>query len=225
MPSELDAYRAPQGPQGATGPRGLPGLVGLSGHAGADGKGVQGLPGVAGPPGRYGPEGPSGEMGPPGPPGSKGEPFAGAEFEKGLVTVARGLQQKVETMYQSNEAATRFIVEGVEHLEKELEIDDHSLASVGGELGAVAGEGERELSAVAMLRQAETNIHELLAQKRAQQKALAAKIAAQARPSHSAAHDIETHEKERSAARRWPVASATAVLCVVSNAIGALVVA
>eukprot|EP00929_Paragymnodinium_shiwhaense_P043435 TRINITY_DN22334_c0_g3_i1.p1 TRINITY_DN22334_c0_g3~~TRINITY_DN22334_c0_g3_i1.p1 ORF type:complete len:460 (+),score=140.11 TRINITY_DN22334_c0_g3_i1:100-1479(+) len=127
LPKNWNDYKGPPGGAGSPGLPGPMGARGVRGPPGMKGHMRQGPPGMIGDPGghgKQGPRGPPGEAGIPGPPGPD---WDAAKQARQLIDLTQELLRRVDQIREDHDYQSTMMLEGIDHIGKELEMDDKQI--------------------------------------------------------------------------------------------------
>jgi hypothetical protein len=134
LPTNWANYRGPPGNPGPPGEWGRPGLKGLAGLQGEPGHAHPGPVGYAGDPGPHGLKGPHGAQGDQGPPGPPGADWDTAKQAHQLTELTKDLERRVGQIREDHDYQSTLVLEGIDHIAKELDRDDTQIKAFSAQL-------------------------------------------------------------------------------------------
>lgn len=157
LPKDWSQYKGPPGNPGRQGQPGSAGRRGMRGPPGLKGSMRPGPPGLQGDPGAHGKQGkrgPTGEAGLPGPPGPD---WDAAKQAQQLIDLTQELLRRVDQIREDHDYQSTMMLEGIDHIGKELEMDDKQVRTFDKQLYDIvkAEESEAELLEDAKVRGSE----------------------------------------------------------------------
>lgn len=132
--TKIADYKGPPGYPGYIGAPGAQGKSGPPGPPGKDGEALRGPFGLQGDPGIHGDKGPMGPLGEPGPPGTPGADWDTSKHASEMVDLSKELIRRVDNIREAHDYAASQMIDGIDHIAKELNIDEKTLKAYDSQL-------------------------------------------------------------------------------------------
>lgn len=175
--TKIASYKGPPGYPGYIGAPGPAGGQGPQGPAGKDGEALRGPFGPSGDPGIHGDKGPMGPLGEGGPPGPPGADWDTPKQALEMVDLAKELIRRVDSIRESHDYAATQMLEGIDHIAKELDIDESSLKGYDAELLQQVKQQEQQETLLRKTQDQQSALEQELKNKQADTQELTVKLA------------------------------------------------